>query len=75
MDAAGAARHAAGAGAVLRAGLGGRLAVWCDFANAQTQDRVAAGIRMPLRALAQKVWDPRDPALSWAGFSALAKRL
>ncbi|WP_050986712.1 family 20 glycosylhydrolase [Streptomyces somaliensis] len=55
--------------------LGGRLAVWCDFANAQTQDRVAAGIRMPLRALAQKVWDPRDPALSWAGFSALAKRL
>ncbi|MCQ0024022.1 family 20 glycosylhydrolase [Streptomyces somaliensis DSM 40738] len=55
--------------------LGGRLAVWCDFANAQTQDRVAAGIRMPLRALAQKVWDPRDPSLSWSEFSALAERL
>ncbi|AOT60650.1 Beta-hexosaminidase [Streptomyces rubrolavendulae] len=55
--------------------LGGRFAVWCDLANAQTQDQVAAGIRMPLRALAQKVWDPREPALSWADFSALAERV
>ncbi|MFV2121230.1 beta-N-acetylhexosaminidase [Streptomyces sp. Act-28] len=55
--------------------LGARFAVWCDFANAQTQDQVAAGIRMPLRALAQKVWDPREPALPWSEFSALAKRL
>ncbi|WP_391653468.1 beta-N-acetylhexosaminidase [Streptomyces tamarix] len=55
--------------------LGGRFAVWCDLANAQTQDQVAAGIRMPLRALAQKVWDPREPALSWSEFSALAGRL
>ncbi|MEV0092019.1 family 20 glycosylhydrolase [Streptomyces sp. NPDC050738] len=55
--------------------LGGRFAVWCDLADAQTQDQVAAGIRMPLRATAQKLWDPRRPALNWAQFGALAKRL
>ncbi|MFI2643063.1 glycoside hydrolase family 20 protein [Streptomyces sp. NPDC018610] len=55
--------------------LGGVLAVWCDLANSQTQDQVAAGIRMPLRATAQKLWDPRKPALSWTDFRALATRL
>ncbi|WP_262387351.1 glycoside hydrolase family 20 protein [Streptomyces sp. TRM49041] len=55
--------------------LGGRFAVWCDLADAQTQDQVAAGIRLPLRALAQKVWDPREPSLTWRDFSTLAKRL
>ncbi|MDJ0340516.1 glycoside hydrolase family 20 protein [Streptomyces sp. PH10-H1] len=52
--------------------LGGRFAVWCDLADAQSQDEVARGIRLPLRALAQKLWDPRPPARSWAGFTALA---
>ncbi|MEV7126711.1 glycoside hydrolase family 20 protein [Streptomyces sp. NPDC093260] len=55
--------------------LGGSFAVWCDLANAQTQDQVAAGIRMPLRATAQKLWDSRKPALSWPDFEALADRL
>ncbi|MEV4919982.1 glycoside hydrolase family 20 protein [Streptomyces tirandamycinicus] len=55
--------------------LGGRLAVWGDRAQAQTQDQVAAGIRMPLRALSQKLWTPGRPALSWAEFNALADRL
>ncbi|MFF8804163.1 beta-N-acetylhexosaminidase [Streptomyces omiyaensis] len=55
--------------------LGGRLAVWCDFANAQTQAQVAAGIRLPLEALAQKVWDPRKPARSWSDFRALAAKV
>ncbi|WP_435225047.1 beta-N-acetylhexosaminidase [Streptomyces sp. Tue6028] len=55
--------------------LGGSLAVWCDRSAAQTQDQVAAGIRMPLRATVQKLWDPRKPALSWADFKALANRL
>ncbi|MFF3563321.1 glycoside hydrolase family 20 protein [Streptomyces sp. NPDC002574] len=36
--------------------VGARLAVWCDRAGAESQARVAAGIRMPLRALAQKLW-------------------
>ncbi|MDO0926102.1 glycoside hydrolase family 20 protein [Streptomyces sp. TG1A-8] len=55
--------------------LGGSFAVWCDYANAQTEAQVAAGIRMPLRATAQKLWDPRTPALSWADFGKLADRL
>jgi hexosaminidase len=55
--------------------LGGSFAVWCDFANSQTQDQVAAGIRMPLRATAQKLWDPGKPAMSWAEFKSLANKL
>ena len=52
--------------------LGGRFAVWCDLANSQTQSQVAAGIRLPLTATAQKLWDARPPALSWERFRALA---
>ncbi|MES4888383.1 glycoside hydrolase family 20 protein [Streptomyces sp. NPDC096012] len=55
--------------------LGGTFAVWGDFPNAQTQDQVAAGIRMPLRATVQKLWDPGKPALTWADFQRLAGRL
>ncbi|MDO0912282.1 glycoside hydrolase family 20 protein [Streptomyces sp. DT2A-34] len=55
--------------------LGGSFAVWCDLSNAQTQAQVAAGIRMPLRATAQKLWDAGRPELSWAQFRALADRL
>ncbi|EFL34423.1 secreted hydrolase [Streptomyces viridochromogenes DSM 40736] len=55
--------------------LGGTFAVWGDQPNAQTQDQVAAGIRMPLRATVQKLWDPGAPGLSWAQFRALADRL
>ncbi|MES5816544.1 glycoside hydrolase family 20 protein [Streptomyces sp. RG80] len=54
---------------------GGYFAVWGDFPNAQTQDRIAAGIRMPLRALVQKLWDADRPPLSWTEFKALADRL
>ncbi|WP_299532564.1 glycoside hydrolase family 20 protein [uncultured Streptomyces sp.] len=52
--------------------LGGRFAVWGDLPNAQTTAQVAEGIRMPLYATAQKLWDPTDPTLSWAQFRALA---
>lgn len=55
--------------------LGGSFAVWCDLAGSQTQDQVAAGIRMPLRATVQKLWDPGNPTMSWADFKALANRL
>ncbi|MEU9290839.1 glycoside hydrolase family 20 protein [Streptomyces sp. NPDC048275] len=55
--------------------LGGTFAVWCDRSGAQTQDQVAAGIRMPLRATVQKLWDPGRPALSWADFKSMADRL
>ncbi|MFD8637496.1 glycoside hydrolase family 20 protein [Streptomyces sp. NPDC059533] len=55
--------------------LGARLAVWCDLSGAQTQAQVAAGIRLPLAALSQKVWDARTPTQPWTGFKALADRL
>ncbi|MEU3611108.1 glycoside hydrolase family 20 protein [Streptomyces sp. NPDC006872] len=55
--------------------LGGSLAVWCDLANSQTQAQVAAGIRMPLRATSQKLWDAGTPDLTWTQFKALAGRL
>ncbi|MFF1402106.1 glycoside hydrolase family 20 protein [Streptomyces sp. NPDC058294] len=55
--------------------LGGSFAVWCDIAGAQTEAQVAAGIRMPLRATVQKLWDPGTPALSWTDFRKLADRL
>ncbi|QQC91001.1 family 20 glycosylhydrolase [Streptomyces alfalfae] len=52
--------------------LGGSFAVWCDLAGSQTQEQVAQGIRMPLAATVQKLWDPRKPALSWNDFAKLA---
>ncbi|MFF1561431.1 glycoside hydrolase family 20 protein [Streptomyces sp. NPDC058279] len=55
--------------------LGARLAVWCDLSGAQTQAQVADGIRMPLAALAQKVWDSRTPQLTWTAFRTLADKL
>jgi hexosaminidase len=55
--------------------LGGSFAVWCDLAGSQTEAQVAAGIRMPLRATIQKLWDPAPPDLPWAEFRALAGRL
>ncbi|MDH6624951.1 hexosaminidase [Streptomyces sp. LBL] len=55
--------------------LGGSFAVWCDLANAQTQAQVAAGIRMPLRATVQKLWDPGKPELTWTEFRALADQV
>ncbi|MFJ8634350.1 glycoside hydrolase family 20 protein [Streptomyces sp. NPDC093568] len=55
--------------------LGGSFAVWCDLANSQTQAQVAAGIRMPLAATVQKLWDAGKPQLTWAEFRALADRL
>ncbi|CAM5311299.1 hypothetical protein SCYAM73S_03910 [Streptomyces cyaneofuscatus] len=42
--------------------LGGRFAVWGDLPNAQTTGQVANGIRMPLVATSQKLWDPWKPA-------------
>ncbi|MFJ8345933.1 glycoside hydrolase family 20 protein [Streptomyces sp. NPDC094153] len=55
--------------------LGGSFAVWCDLANSQTQDQVASGIRMPLRATVQKLWDPRKPEMPWTEFKELAGKL
>ncbi|GGY05239.1 beta-N-acetylhexosaminidase [Streptomyces tanashiensis] len=55
--------------------LGARFAVWCDLSRAQTQAQVADGIRLPLTALAQKVWDPAKPTLTWDQFRSLAAKV
>lgn len=55
--------------------LGGTFAVWCDLAQSQTQAQVAQGVRMPLRATAQKLWDAGKPELTWSQFSDLAARV
>ncbi|WP_406862682.1 glycoside hydrolase family 20 protein [Streptomyces sp. HUAS MG47] len=55
--------------------LGGTFAVWCDLSGAQTQAQVAAGIRLPLAATSQKLWDARTPTASWQRFRALADEL
>ncbi|MGW0813582.1 beta-N-acetylhexosaminidase [Streptomyces viridiviolaceus] len=55
--------------------LGGSFAVWGDLPNSQTQAQVADGIRLPLAATVQKLWDPDRPELSWADFRTLANRL
>lgn len=55
--------------------LGGRFAVWGDLPRAQTATQVAQGIRMPLRAVSQKLWVPGKPSLSWDGFQALATKI
>jgi hexosaminidase len=55
--------------------LGGSFAVWGDRPDAQTEEQVADGIFLPLRATAQKLWDPRKPSLSWTDFTTLADRL
>ncbi|MFD3728367.1 glycoside hydrolase family 20 protein [Streptomyces sp. NPDC058671] len=55
--------------------LGARFAVWCDLSRSQTQAQVADGIRLPLTALAQKVWDPAKPTLTWDQFRALATKV
>jgi N-acetyl-beta-hexosaminidase len=54
---------------------GGRFALWCDQPGAQTPERVARGIRPPLAATAQKLWDPGRPELSWSGFKKLVGRV
>ncbi|MFE2638980.1 glycoside hydrolase family 20 protein [Streptomyces scopuliridis] len=54
---------------------GGLFAVWGDFPNAQTQDQVANGIRLPLAATSQKLWNPARPTLSWSEFQSLAAKV
>ena len=55
--------------------LGARFAVWSDQPEAQTEEQVAKGIRLPLAALSQRLWNPAKPPLSWAAFIRLADRL
>ncbi|WP_018350073.1 family 20 glycosylhydrolase [Longispora albida] len=53
---------------------GTMLHVWCDNPDAETEDQIAAGIRYPLRALAQGTWGSPKPVASYADFVAFADR-
>ncbi|MGW7519700.1 family 20 glycosylhydrolase [Streptomyces sp. NPDC054796] len=55
--------------------LGGRFAVWCDIADAQSTDQIAKAVKAPLAATSQKLWNPEKPKLSWAEFKALSERV
>jgi hexosaminidase len=48
--------------------LGAKIHVWCDSPNAQTEATVAAGIRDPLRVLAQQVWGSPKLVTAYADF-------
>ncbi|MEV5838394.1 hypothetical protein [Nocardia sp. NPDC052112] len=51
--------------------LGSGLYVWCDDPTAQTADRIATSITMPLRIMAQKAWGPAKPT-TYLEFAALS---
>lgn len=50
------------------------FAVWADDPDAQTRDEVAAGIRAPLRAMAERAWNGGS-ALSLAEFVEIDERI
>lgn len=50
--------------------LGSAFAVWCDDPDAQTPERVAEGVRAPVRALAERSWNAGS-SLSHAEFAAI----
>ena len=50
------------------------FAVWGDDPDAQTPEGVAAGIRTPLRAMAERAWNGGS-ALTYAEFAAIDERI
>ncbi len=50
------------------------FAVWGDDPDAQTPAEVAAGIRIPLRAMAERAWNGGS-ALTYAEFAAIDERI
>ncbi|MCZ4098416.1 RICIN domain-containing protein [Streptomyces sp. H39-C1] len=48
--------------------LGSLLHVWCDNPSAETQDQTAAGIKYPMRDLAQMTWGTPELAATYAAF-------
>ncbi|TCO54281.1 family 20 glycosylhydrolase [Actinocrispum wychmicini] len=50
---------------------GSLIHVWCDNPNAETEAQVAAGIREPLRMLAQQLWGSPKPVPTWSAFTGV----
>jgi hexosaminidase len=50
---------------------GSLIHVWCDNPNAETETRIAAGIRDPLRMLAQQLWGSPKLVPTWSAFTGI----
>ena len=48
--------------------LGSVIHVWCDNPGAETEDQTAAGIKYPMRDLAQMTWGSPKPVSTYAAF-------
>ncbi|MFQ4147664.1 family 20 glycosylhydrolase [Arthrobacter sp. LAPM80] len=44
---------------------GSSFAIWSDVPARQTEEQVTAGIRLPLRAMAERVWNPSGSTASY----------
>ncbi|MGN5734785.1 family 20 glycosylhydrolase [Arthrobacter psychrochitiniphilus] len=49
---------------------GSSFAIWSDAPARQTEEQVTAGIRLPLRAMAERVWNPSGSTASYADWLA-----
>ncbi|MDO5678324.1 MAG: family 20 glycosylhydrolase [Propionibacteriaceae bacterium] len=54
--------------------LGASFAIWCDDPGRETEEQVAAGIRLPLAAMAARCWDADStaPYSEWAASATSA---
>ncbi|MGW5781932.1 galactose-binding domain-containing protein [Streptomyces sp. NPDC003863] len=48
--------------------LGSLIHVWCDNPSAETENQTAAGIKYPMRGLAQMTWGSPKPVSTYAAF-------
>jgi hexosaminidase len=55
--------------------LGAKLHVWCDHPDVETESQIAAGIKGPLRALAQKNWGSPRLVSSYDSFVPVAEQI
>lgn len=51
--------------------LGSKIHVWCDYPAGETEAQVAAGIRDPLRMLAQQTWGSPKLVSTWSAFTSV----
>jgi hexosaminidase len=51
--------------------LGSKIHVWCDFPAGETEAQIAAGIKDPLRMLAQHTWASPKLVSTWSAFTSV----
>jgi hexosaminidase len=50
---------------------GAKMHIWCDYPDAETEDEVGEGVRIPLRVIAQKTWGSPLPAETYDAFALI----